>query len=207
MRVVCISDTHGRHASLDIPDGDLLIHAGDLTDHGEWDLLESFDRWLETLAHPHKVVIAGNHDFCFEREPERAASMLSNATYLQDSSATVDGLRIYGSPWQPWFYDWAFNLGRGAEIAARWAAIPTDTDILVTHGPPLGSGDRVVRSAEQVGCADLLRALDRVRPRLHVFGHIHEGYGRYDRPDLILVNASSCTVEYRPTNPPIVVDL
>ncbi|MCU0866457.1 MAG: metallophosphoesterase, partial [Planctomycetes bacterium] len=135
-----------------------------------------------------------------------ARSWLRAATYLEDSEVTVDGVRIWGSPWQPWFYDWAFNLERGPAIAAKWDRIPAGIDVLVTHGPPAGILDRTDQG-DAVGCADLLAAVRRVRPKLHVFGHIHEAYGTLEQDGVRFVNASNCSVRYRPVQPPIVVDL
>jgi predicted phosphohydrolase len=206
MRIVCLSDTHGLHRRLDVPDGDILLHAGDFSMGGRAHEIERFDRWLGTLPHAHKVVVAGNHDFLFEREPERARALLTNALYLQDGELTLAGLRIWGSPWQPWFHDWAFNLARGPALAAKWALIPDGTDVLVTHGPPAAVLDRTVHG-EDVGCRDLALALERVRPRLHLFGHIHESYGRVERDGTIYVNASNCDVRYRKLQPVVVVDL
>ena len=142
---------------------------------------------------------------------------IGGVTYLQDQGEMIEGLSIWGSPWQPWFYDWAFNLARGPQLAEKWAMIPNGIDIVVTHGPPMGILDRTDRG-EHVGCADLRDQMAILRPRLHVFGHIHEGYGqvvkqvwRRDDPtvsdDTIYVNAANCTVQYRVENPPIVVDL
>src|SRR5262245_57714244 len=140
-RIVCISDTHTRHEELEMPPGDILVHAGDLTDLGDETDVVDFDRWLGTLPYPHKIVIAGNHDFLFERDPVRARRLITNAVYLQDSEVEVEGLRFWGSPWQPWFYDWAFNLARGEPLAAKWRLIPEQTDVLITHGPPAGICD------------------------------------------------------------------
>jgi Icc-related predicted phosphoesterase len=167
-----------------------------------------FDAFLGTLPHRHKVVIAGNHDFAFEKRPAEARALLTHCIYLQDSEATVEGVRIWGSPWQPWFYDWAFNLKRGPQIRAKWDLIPEGIGILVTHGPPLGHGDEVPRAfgSEKVGCADLLEAVRRVKPRYHVFGHIHEGYGITKEGPTTFVNASLCDAAYRPVNPPLVLD-
>lgn len=206
MRIVAISDTHGMHRRFDVPDGDVLIHAGDLTGHGELAEVEEFDTFLGTLPHRHKIVIAGNHDFCFERRPGEAGKRLTNATYLQDEMTTVDGIVFYGSPWQPWFHDWAFNLQRGPEIKAKWDLIPEGVDVLITHGPPWGYGDRTL-SGLQVGCEDLLAAVQRVMPRLHIFGHIHEGHGIIPGPDTTFVNASACTAYFEPRNAPLVFDL
>ena len=205
MRIVCISDTHGRHDRLAVPDGDILVHAGDLSVRGEREEIESFDRWLGTLPHPHKVLIAGNHDFAFQDVPG-ARTWITNALYLQDEAAVVAGLRFYGSPWQPRFFDWAFNLSRGAELRAVWDMIPAGIDVLVTHGPPAGFLDET-DDGRQVGCADLLEAVQRVQPRLHVFGHIHEAYGERTEGRTVFVNACSCDLRYRPVQPPIVVEL
>lgn len=206
MRIVCISDTHFLHAGLVVPEGDLLVHAGDFTNTGDLEEVAGFDAWFGALPHRHKILVAGNHDLEFEHRPDVAQALIRGATYLQDAEAEVEGLRIWGSPWQPWFYDWAFNLQRGADIRAKWDLIPEGIDILVTHGPPAGHGDRTFDQRE-VGCADLLDAVRRIQPRLHVFGHIHEGYGITREGETICVNASSCTASYRPLNAPLVVDV
>ena len=206
MRVVCLSDTHLRHAAFQIPEGDLLVVAGDVTGRGSLAELDQVDAWLATLPHPHKVLIAGNHDFGFELDPPAARARIRHATYLQDEEVTLGGLRIWGSPWQPVFFDWAFNLPRGAPLREKWDAIPVGIDVLVTHGPPRGILDRTARG-EDVGDDDLLAAVLRVRPRLHVFGHIHEARGAVQRHGISFVNACGCDLHYRPTQPPIVVDL
>ncbi|MFZ0545685.1 MAG: metallophosphatase domain-containing protein [Candidatus Promineifilaceae bacterium] len=205
-RIVAISDTHNRHRHLTIPDGDILIHAGDLTDMGDINDVRDFNDWLGTLPHEHKLVIAGNHDFCFEKEPDKAESLLTNCTYLLDQAITIRGINFYGSPWQPWFFDWAFNLKRGPEIKAKWDLIPEDVDVLITHGPPAGYLDQTYQD-QQVGCADLMDAIHRVRPSFHIFGHIHEAYGRISDDHTEFINASSCTLNYEPINAPIVIDL
>lgn len=206
LRIVLISDTHALHRQIAVPAGDILIHAGDFTRKGEQADVVDFNAWLGELPHRHKIVIAGNHDRCFEADPAGSAALLTNAVYLQDQALTVEGLSLYGSPWQPEFFDWAFNLPRGPELAAVWARIPERTDILITHGPPRGYGDRTIFGTS-AGCDDLLEAIDRVRPRYHIFGHIHEGYGAFERNGMRLFNASIVTFNYRPANPPIVIDL
>ncbi|MBX7185187.1 MAG: metallophosphatase domain-containing protein [Vicinamibacteria bacterium] len=203
MRLVLISDTHNQQSSLVLPAGDALVHAGDFTMRGAEVEVAAFGAWLEAQPFRHKIVVAGNHDFLFEREPRFARSLLPGAAhYLFDSEVTLEGLRFWGAPWQPWFLDWAFNLQRGEEIAAKWALIPEGVDVLITHGPPMGTADRTARG-ENVGCADLGEAMARVKPRLSVFGHIHEGYGVHGDK----VNAAICDEKYRPVNRPIVVDL
>lgn len=218
MRIVCLSDTHNLHDRIRVPEADLLLHAGDATMHGTAPEIAAFDAWLASLPHPHKVVVAGNHDFLFEREPERARGLLKHAVYLQDSGVEVLGLRIWGSPWQPWFFDWAFNLPRGAPLRAKWDLIPPGTDVLLTHGPPHGILDRVggpmprlmaamTGRGANVGCEELREAAFRLRPRLHVFGHIHECHGRESREGTLFVNAANCDRSYRAAHPPLVVDL
>jgi Icc-related predicted phosphoesterase len=189
-RIVCVSDTHARHRLTAVPGGDVLVHAGDLTRRGKLEDVEEFDRWLGTLPHPVKVVICGNHDFCFQDRPAEARALVRNATYLEDSGCEAGGLTFWGSPWQPWFGGWAFNLPRGEELARVWAKIPDRVDVLLTHGPPEGILDRT-NHGENAGCADLLRRVYEVRPRLHVFGHIHEAAGRLDADGTVFVNASS----------------
>jgi predicted phosphodiesterase len=218
VRIVCLSDTHGKHGALTVPDGDVLVHAGDATMRGDEREIAAFANWLAGLPHRHKLVIAGNHDWLFERQPGLARELLGPVTYLLDSGLEIDGVRFWGSPWQPWFMDWAFNLRRGAPLRAKWELIPEGTDVLLTHGPPQGILDQVVGvvsramgamlgQGEHVGCEELLAAVQRLRPRVHVFGHIHEGYGQETRDGTRFVNASNCDRLYRPVNPPIVVDL
>jgi len=194
--IVCVSDTHGRHEEVAIPDGDVLVHAGDLTREGWLEEVAQFDSWLASLPHKHKVVVCGNHDWCFQETPGQARALLRHAVYLQDEAAVVAGLRFYGSPWQPWFLDWAFNLPRGSELAAKWAMIPEDTEVLVTHGPPAGVLD-LTKRGERPGCADLLDRVRAVRPRLHVFGHIHEAAGVIRDGETLFVNASAYTAGSR----------
>jgi len=207
MRIVAISDTHARHRAIPaVPDGDVLVHAGDMTSVGEPEHVQDLNAWFGELPHPTKIIIAGNHDFPFERAPASVEPFLSNCIYLRDSAVVVDGLTFYGSPWQPAFMDWAFNLERGPELREKWDFIPDGTDVLITHGPPAGHCD-MTTGGQAVGCADLMDAVRRVKPRLHVFGHIHEGAGVTEEGGTTFVNASSVTDRYKPTNPAIVIDL
>lgn len=209
MRIVCISDTHLAHQETDlrIPDGDLLIHAGDGTFEGTLAETTDFLKWLASLRHPRKVLIAGNHDWLFQKDPALARSIVpSGITYLEDSEVEIHGLRIYGSPWQPEFLRWAFNLPRGPRLREKWGRIPRGIDVLVTHGPPAGILD-LTPHGEHVGCEDLRLAVDKLEPRLHVFGHIHHGYGVRNVGSTRFVNASVSDEVYAPLNPPVVVDL
>ncbi|MEM6995386.1 MAG: metallophosphatase domain-containing protein [Myxococcota bacterium] len=185
MHVVCISDTHTRHARLTVPPCDLLIHAGDLCRKGSDAELDAFVEWFAAQPATDKVFIAGNEDACCERNPERVHDVAAAAgvTYLDEEEIVIQGLRIYGSPVTPKFFNMAFNRERGPEIRRHWDAIPEGIDILITHGPPQGILDRIVLG-RHVGCADLLERVHAVRPRLHVFGHIHEARGKATLPGL-----------------------
>ncbi|MCH9680728.1 MAG: metallophosphatase domain-containing protein [Deltaproteobacteria bacterium] len=198
MRIVAVADTHLREHELEVPPGDVFVHAGDLCRAGTLDELSIAAEWIGGLPHRHKIVVAGNHDWCFAREPVQARRRLGpDIIYLQDGGTTIEGMTVWGSPWQPWFFDWAFNLPRGEALAERWDLIPSGIDLLVTHGPPRGYGDRVSRGRE--GCDDLLRALDRVRPALHLFGHIHEDGGRWQHESTTVLNVTTAEGVRAPT--------
>jgi hypothetical protein len=151
--------------------------------------------------------VAGNHDWIFQKDRQVAENALNRvgAVYLQDSEKTVGGLRIYGSPWQPIFCDWAFNLS-SPDLKEKWARIPEGLDILVTHGPPHGYGDLNPQN-EHVGCEHLLTRIDEVKPRYHVFGHLHGAYGRWERGSTTLINASICNEAYDPLNQPVLIEV
>lgn len=210
MRLICVSDTHNLAEGIAIPDGDVLVHAGDLTQRGTVAEVARASRWLASLPHPHKVVVAGNHDFLFQEDPARARALVEDVpglVYLEDEETTVAGLRIYGTPWQPWFYDWAFNLPRaGDELARVWARVPSGIDILLSHSPALGILDQTT-AGDAAGCERLAAELPRIAARVHVFGHIHEAYGDVIVGGTRHVNASICDVRYHPVQAPVVIDL
>ncbi len=206
MRLVFISDTHTYHQGLSVPDGDVLIHAGDMTRKGELGDLLAFNAWLGELPHPHKLVIAGNHDWCWAEDRAACEQLLSNATYLEDAVASLGGLRFYGTPWQPDFHNWAFNLPRGQPLREKWLLIPRDTDVLITHTPPRGILDRTERD-ELAGCDDLREIVALLGPRIHIFGHIHEAYGSQTIGPTTYLNASSIDRRGQSINPPLVIDL
>ncbi len=204
MRIVAVADTHTFEADLGrVPDGDVFVHAGDMLRGGTLDELAPVAAWLAALPHRHTIVVAGNHDGCFAERRGAALALLGpGVTYLEDAGCVIDGLRFWGSPWQPAYHDWAFNLPRGAPLAERWAQIPADTDVLITHGPPRGRGDRGP-VAQRYGCDDLRARVDVVRPRLHLFGHIHQDGGAWEDGGLVSVNVTTWECERRPT----VIDL
>ena len=137
VRIVCISDTHTLHRQVTVPDGDVLIHAGDICNHGTRGEVKQFVSWLGELPHRHKIFIAGNHDWPFDKHGRHAHHWIKHGTYLQDTAIMIEGLKFYGSPWQPEFCNWAFNLPRGKRLEFVWSSIPDDTDVLITHTPPL----------------------------------------------------------------------
>lgn len=211
MKLVLIADTHSLHRKVAVPDGDILIHAGDMTNVGDIHDVVDFAKWMQELPHKHKVVVAGNHDFCFENSWSNVAKgALADAgiVYLHDSGCEIAGLSFWGSPYTPVFMQWAFMRKRGSEILRHWDLIPNHTDILITHGPPMGLCDRSSPSGENLGCADLRDAVDRIRPRLSVFGHIHGGAGgTIFAGGCLAVNASVVDEAYRPVNKVTTIEL
>lgn len=213
MRITFISDTHNKHKHLTSKDynnilgsGDVLIHAGDLTMGGLNYEINDFLEWFSNTNYDHKIFIAGNHDFGFETMTDIDPKYKEKGVqYLFDSGTEIDGIKIWGSPWQPEFYNWAFNLPRGEKLAEKWALIPEDTDILITHGPALGCLDQLPRG-ERVGCHDLYYRILQVRPKIHVCGHIHCGYGQKYHEGVEFLNASILDEEYNVHNKPIVID-
>ena len=209
-RIVCLSDTHNCNEQIIVPDGDILIHAGDATIMGTVQEVVLFNKWLANLPHAVKIFVAGNHDWLFETNNGYARNLLSDEIiYLQDSFIEIENYKIYGSPWQPRFFDWAFNLTRGRELAEKWKLIPNDTDILITHCPPFGILDEVPQKyrIENAGCEELKKRVEEIRPKAHIFGHIHCGYGTAENFGVKFVNASTCDESYEPTNPPIILDI
>ncbi|MCA8922097.1 MAG: metallophosphatase domain-containing protein [Planctomycetes bacterium] len=213
LRVVAISDTHGLHTQLELPPGDVLLHAGDYSTHGAPDEFFEFTAWFAAQPHRHKLMVAGNHDVVLEQNPEACLPQLPpSITYLRDRAVTVEGVTFYGAPWTPEFCRWAFMLDRGAPLRAVWSKIPRDTQVLITHGPPYGHGDLVPgygTPPRAVGCLELLLAVARVRPAWHVFGHIHEGYGvsRSDELPTRFVNAALCEPDYESLRAPLVFEV
>lgn len=207
MRIVCIADTHGHHWNMSVPSGDVLVHAGDMTKVSTAPDVRDFFAWFSKQAHRHKVCVAGNHDRLFEHFPEHARALVPpDVVYLEDSGCIIGGSSYWGSPVQPAFRDWAFNRQRGDEIRRHWNLIPARTDVLITHGPPRGLRDFTPDDGP-VGCDDLRAKLEELRPRAHIFGHIHGQRGITQLGPTIVVNASICDWANRPVAEPIVIDL
>lgn len=213
VKIICISDTHNKLGHINVPDGDILIHAGDMTSQGTPQEIAWFNSEIGKLPHKHKIVIAGNHDFGFEQAPDFCRSILTNATLLQDESIVVEGIKIYGSPWQPEFFNWAFNLPRGEPLRQVWSKIPEDTEILITHGPPKFILDSVGPDKHNpvqvnVGCEELSKRIEKLsKLKLHVFGHIHKQHGAIQVNGVTYINAASLDDRYQPANKPIIFNL
>ena len=208
MKIVAISDTHGRHADIVLPKGDLLIHAGDVSSRGTRAQVTDFIDWYARQPHKHKIFIAGNHDFFFEKADVQEIKELipEGISYLNDSGVEIEGVKFWGSPVTPWFYNWAFNRDRGAEIKQHWDLIPEDTQVLITHGPPSKILDKTVRG-ELTGCEELLSTVLRINPRYHIFGHIHEGQGSYTHKETSFFNVSVLDHHYKVQHPPTIIEI
>lgn len=204
MTITAISDTHGLHRRIrNIPSADMLIHAGDVSNYGEEHQVLDFLDWFSKQPHQYKIFIAGNHDFFFEQENEKyiQKNIPANIIYLNDSGCEIEGIKIYGSPITPEFYDWAFNRKRGKDIKKHWDKIPSDTDILITHGPPFGILDANIYQSK-TGCEDLLKTVQKIKPKYHLFGHIHEAYGIQQTKETSFLNVSILNERYQITNLP-----
>jgi len=204
MRIVLISDTHGLHRQLDVPGGDLLIHAGDFTLNSKPpSIVSDFNAWLGSLPHRHKVVVPGNHEYLLEDPRQRSA--ITNATLLIDSGVEVEGISIWGSPTTP-LYGGAFGKSIPEDRQRLWAQVPEGLDILITHGPPFAILDHGGSAERREGCPYLFEAVFRARPRLHVFGHVHAGYGTLRTDDTLFVNASLLGDDGSQGRKPLVVE-
>jgi Icc-related predicted phosphoesterase len=220
MRLVSISDTHCNLSEVKLPEGDILIHSGDLTFSGS--VKETEKELFELGKYRAKfkaiILVEGNHDFLGERNEKIMGQLCEDngITLLRDSSAVVEGIKVYGSPYQPEFGRWAWNLPRGKALKDKWDLIPEDVQLLITHSPPKSILDGVARfnrrigeyELEHVGCVDLYNRVKELKSlRGHFFGHIHSGRGMVKIGKINFVNSSICTERYKPTNEPIVIDI
>jgi Icc-related predicted phosphoesterase len=215
VRFVCISDTHGHHRDLDLPEGDVLLHAGDMTQKGLRSEIQDFNSWLGDISHifKHIVVIGGNHDLSLEADLAQGNQepLLTNCILLNHESVLVQGVQIFGSPLEP-------RIGRkyiafvrdAAQLEDDWNDVPLNTDIILSHAPPYGHGDRMW-GLKHAGCTSLLHACERVKPRAVVFGHIHAGYGvtNMNAGTTVCINAASMKLSRfaNGLNAPIVFDI
>ena len=218
-RITFISDTHSKHKQItkDLPGGDILLHAGDMSTMGYNREIEDFLKWFADINnYETKIFIAGNHDWGFQDNSEWCKEQINTykgkLDYLQDDLLIVGeeyetGVKIYGSPWQPEFFNWAFNLKRkGEELAEKWEQIPVNTDILITHGPAWGYVDKVIGGYENLGCELLSQRIKTIKPKIHLCGHIHSGYGHVFDGTTHYINASVLNERYIYTNKPLTAD-
>jgi Icc-related predicted phosphoesterase len=214
MKICAISDTHNKHKQVEIPEADMIIHAGDFSGHGHSKEVKDFLKWFSSLPIKYKIYIAGNHDMSYMK-PEFKNKMIEkykDLIYLEDSSVEIEGIKIYGSPWQPEFLNWAFNLPReGQELFDAWEKIPDDTDILITHGPPHDVLDHTdcfhPKYSQDTGCRFLRQRIEKIgKIKYCIFGHIHErkGINQYALRPAVCMNVSICNLSYIPINLPTV---
>lgn len=215
MIITVISDTHGKHNQItqDLPGGDLLLHAGDISSMGYQHEVQQFCKWFNNIEnYEHKIFIAGNHDWGFQNNVEKIMEIVNSyktVDYIQDETVSVGNdekmVNVYGSPWQPEFYNWAFNLPKnGNELAEKWDTIPDNTDILITHGPAFGVLDTVAgKMWDNLGCQLLTNKIKTIKPKIHLCGHIHSGYGYFFDGDTHFLNASVLNEAYQYTNKPL----
>ena len=216
MKIMFLSDTHGRHLEItelygELPYVDIIVHSGDCTRYGEFEETDLFMNWFSKQNAKHKVLVAGNHDFVLQQMDRRNWLLANNygVTYLEDSFINIDGIGIYGSPWSPVFGMWAFMKQRNAELDEVWQKVPTDgsVDLLVTHSPRYGRFDVSVRGNYNVGCEMLANRINDIHPKVHVFGHIHECGGMIKEETevplkgMISLNASLLNIRYVLANP------
>lgn len=220
VRVVCLSDTHWEHRRIRVTDGDILIHCGDFSTRGPLSQVVEFNEWLGVLPHRHKIVIAGNHEMALDElkhSPAEIKALFTNATYLQDDEITVEGIRIYGAPWiarNKFFLlpslKWALSTGIGSmglgfamsskspRLYEKWNNIPEGVDFLVTHMPPYQILDSYLQ--KNMGCPYLqATVLERVRPVVHMFGHVHDSRGTMERDGIRFINAANALAPNQPS--------
>lgn len=212
MKLVCISDTHGEHELLDLPAGDVLIHAGDLTAHGKKQETHDFMRWFGEQSFEHKLCVAGNHDTFMESDPDVSSQFAADhgVVLLNDSGYQIENVNFWGSPITPRFYNWSFMRDPGEPIEAHWRLIPESTHVLITHGPPYGILDKVNRPEgmrECTGCPSLLARIRDVAPSKHIFGHIHEARGYESKNNVSYYNVCSMDEHYRIAHEAVIVDV
>lgn len=205
MRLVCLSDTHNFHHDIPIPEGDILIHAGDCTDGGTRNETNNFLNWFSKQPHSYKILVPGNHDFYFEKE-EQQTNVPANIHLLIDSGIKIDGFQFWGSPVTPGLGNWAFNRERGPDIRKHWELIPQKTDLLITHTPPYGILDEI-SSGIKLGCEELMRILKIVQPKYHFFGHIHHAAGSRKQSFTHYFNLSILDERHRLLHSPLILEL
>lgn len=208
MKIVAFSDSHWRLDKLEIPPGDVLVFAGDWS-QSNGSIMDAikFAAFVKKVPCKHKIIIAGNHDFCAQSESSIVKQVFSEAgaIYLQDNGCEIGRIKFYGTPWCPEFMNWAF-MKPDYDLTYVFKKIPTDTDVLITHTPPYGILDKI-ENRESVGSHALEETLRRVKPAIHIFGHIHNGYGHEYSDHTIYYNVSVCDDDYNLINKPTIIEV
>ena len=180
MRLLHLSDTHGKHRLLKyLPKADIIVHSGDMSENGTDSEVLDFLEWFCDLDYSHKIFVAGNHDLCLDGE--QIEGLPDNCFYLCNSGVEIEGVKFWGVP-----YFTSDELA--GNIAQQMAKIPLNTDVLITHRPPYCILD--FDDGNNFGCVDLQQALPKIRPKYHLFGHVHAGYGMEKSQYTTFVNAS-----------------
>jgi Icc-related predicted phosphoesterase len=207
MNIVMISDTHTQHEKLGTLSGDVLIHCGDggLGRDADWAQVEQLDTWFGRQAFKVILCTGGNHDFALEAASSRRLPLFKNAIFLEDEEFHFGGVKFYGAPWVPELRDWAFYQS-GPALCERWALIPEDTEVLITHTPPFGILD-ANSTGRFCGCTDLRKRVDALQLKLHCFGHIHASAGQMRYNDTMYVNASMVNRAYQLAREPVFMEL
>jgi Icc-related predicted phosphoesterase len=205
MKIICIADTHNLHHQILIPEGDIIIHAGDFSEAGTEKETRDFLEWFAALPHPHKILVPGNHDFFFEKHIEDLEGIIPPGIHLLiGEEVIINGIKFWGSPYIPGESNWAFTKSRGGAMRLHWDLIPPDVDFLITHTPPYGILDEL-DNKRNVGCEQLAARLKILEIPYHIFGHIHHEYGIVKIGDTIHMNAALLDDRYRLINSPLVV--
>lgn len=207
MKLVCISDTHNRHHQLEVPTGDVLIHAGDLSEGGTRREIIDFLQWFAKQPHPHKICVAGNHDFYLEKltAAERNKLIPETVNFLLENAVQIGGLTFWGSPYITQEGNWAFTKSISA-LEKSWRKIPSETAVIITHSPPYAILDQSSQQTS-LGSDSLRKQIEQLKPTYHIFGHLHDNYGVVKRGDTTFINATSFNSHYALINPPIVVEI
>ncbi len=214
MKILFISDTHGLHENIGkkkMKPADVIVHAGDVSNVGRFYEVSKFLNWFSSLKqYKYKIFVAGNHDFYFQNESKLLIqSMLDehpDIIYLENNSVEIEGVKFWGSPYSLPFFNWAF-MKPEEDLKQIWSLIPDDTDVLITHTPPYGILDHTVRDQEHAGSISLFQRVLKVKPKIHVFGHIHEGYGILEEDDTFYLNASVLNEKYNMVNKPLILTI
>lgn len=214
MKIVCISDPHGKWGKLQIPECDILISTGDYSFRGEKHMVRDYHAWLNKQEAGYIISVQGNHEtftdrirrgvnggITFAQAKEIAEKECPGVHFVEHELVEIEGVKIFCSAWTPFFCNWAYNAHRGEEIKKLWDDIPEDTQILATHGPPYKILDECP-DGTLVGCADLWNKILQLKQlKMHCFGHIHHSSGEKDFNGIKFINAAICDESYMPTNP------